>query len=183
MTSDGAGNLNGTADVNAAGTLGPDTAFTGTYTVSANGRGQVAISNGQLTANFAMYLLSGRTGFWCPSIPALRANSDLFIGNSDWSTFAPYEPAVDSDANQLWLHAGRDSVTLSLLHEVLWLDAGVQARPPTVSKFLRLCGRFPHGCTKKWCVYEGVNGKTRLESSGLDSGQTPGSTKAQANRR
>ena len=61
MTSDGAGNLNGTADLNDAGTLGPGTSFTGTYTVSANGRGQLAINNGQSTANFAIYLLSGRT--------------------------------------------------------------------------------------------------------------------------
>jgi hypothetical protein len=52
--------------VNDAGTLGPDTPITGTYTVSANGRGQVAVNDGQSTANFAIYLLSGRTAFLVP---------------------------------------------------------------------------------------------------------------------
>ncbi len=66
MTSDGAGNLTGTADVNAAGTLEPDTAFTGTYTVSANGRGEVAVAVGPATVHYAMYLQSGRTGFLVP---------------------------------------------------------------------------------------------------------------------
>jgi len=66
MTLDGAGSLAGKADVNAAGLIKPDTSFTGTYTVSDNGRGQVAINNGSSTTNYAMYLVSGRTGFLVP---------------------------------------------------------------------------------------------------------------------
>ena len=69
--------------MNSAGTLEPDTQFTGTYTVSANGRGQVAINTGQSTINFAIYLQSGARPSWCRSIPAHRPHSALFIGDSE----------------------------------------------------------------------------------------------------
>lgn len=73
MTSDGAGNLAGTVDVNAAGTLAPDTPITGTYTVSGNGRGDVAINVGSTTTHHALYLSSGRTGFLVPIDPGSAA--------------------------------------------------------------------------------------------------------------
>ena len=66
MTADGAGNLMGTADMNAAGTLAPDTSFTGTDTISSNGRGQVAVALGGSTVNYVIYLVSGRTAFLVP---------------------------------------------------------------------------------------------------------------------
>ena len=66
MTSDGAGNLAGTADANSAGTLDPDSTFTATYSISSNGRGQLAVNTGQSTVNFAIYLQSGRSAYLVP---------------------------------------------------------------------------------------------------------------------
>jgi len=66
MTSDGAGNLTGTVDMNNAGTLTPATAITGTCTVSSNGRGQVTTSAASSTTHYAIYLASGRLAFLVP---------------------------------------------------------------------------------------------------------------------
>jgi hypothetical protein len=59
----------------------------------------------------------------------------------------------------------------------------VQAQASTVSGFMLLCSPFSHGCTPERWVYEGVNEKTRLESSVPDNEQSPWTAKAQTNRR
>ena len=67
MTSDGAGNLIGKVDENDAGSPAEDTAFTGTYHLSDNGRVDITINEGACTAQYAFYLVSGRTGFRVPT--------------------------------------------------------------------------------------------------------------------
>ena len=66
MTLDGSGNLNGNADVNASGTLTQNVAFSGTYSVSANGRGEATLTLGGTTAHYALHLASGR---WMALVP------------------------------------------------------------------------------------------------------------------
>jgi hypothetical protein len=66
MTSDGAGNLTGKVDINEAGTPRENISFTGTYSVSDNGRGEVAINEGLRIVHYGLYLASGRTGFLVP---------------------------------------------------------------------------------------------------------------------
>lgn len=66
MTSDGAGNLTGKVDMNEAGAPAENISFTGTYSVSDNGRGEVAINEGLRIVHYVLYLASGRTGFMIP---------------------------------------------------------------------------------------------------------------------
>lgn len=58
FTADGAGNLAGTNDINDFGLLSTAVPLTGTYAVSANGRGTAAITSGGVTSNQRFYLVS-----------------------------------------------------------------------------------------------------------------------------
>jgi len=72
ITSDGAGNLTGTGDVNAiiegssTRSLVPDSAITGTYTVDTNGRGEATLNFNGVSTDYAIYAASGRTLFMVP---------------------------------------------------------------------------------------------------------------------
>jgi hypothetical protein len=60
LTSDGVSNIiNGTEDINDAGTLATNIALTGNYTMAANGRGTLTINNGAGNFNFVIYPSSG----------------------------------------------------------------------------------------------------------------------------
>ena len=60
LTADGAGNVTtGAVDINDAGVLAANLALTGTYSVSANGRGTLALTDAAGTSNFAVYPSSG----------------------------------------------------------------------------------------------------------------------------
>ncbi len=74
ISSDGAGNLTGTADVNAiipdsaARSLLLDSPLTGTYTMEANGRGEATLNINGVAARYAVYAASGRTLFLLPIV-------------------------------------------------------------------------------------------------------------------
>jgi hypothetical protein len=55
---DGAGNIVGNNDVNDYGLLSTELPLTGVYTVSANGRGTLAVTTGGVTSNQRFYLIS-----------------------------------------------------------------------------------------------------------------------------
>ncbi len=76
LTADGAGGLDGTADVNDDGTLSPDTTLSGTYTIASNGRG---VGSQAGTGELRFYVVS-------PSRVVLGGfvNSDgAFIGTAE----------------------------------------------------------------------------------------------------
>jgi hypothetical protein len=72
VTSDAAGSLTGTADVNAMVEDKPnralltDSFLTGSYTMDSNGRGEATLNFNGITARYAMYAASGRTIFMVP---------------------------------------------------------------------------------------------------------------------
>jgi len=72
MSSDGAGNLTGTADVNASiegsanRSLVPDSTITGTYTMDTNGRGEATLNFNGVSNDYAIYAASGRTLYLVP---------------------------------------------------------------------------------------------------------------------
>ena len=72
ITSDAAGNLTGTADVNAiiessgSRSLVLDSPVTGTYAIDTNGRGEVTLNFNGVSTEYAMYAASGRTLFLVP---------------------------------------------------------------------------------------------------------------------
>ena len=72
IASDGAGNLTGTADVNAViedgpdRSLVPDSAITGIYTMDANGRGEATLNFNSISTEYAIYAASGRALYIVP---------------------------------------------------------------------------------------------------------------------
>lgn len=72
VTSDAAGNLTGTADINAMVEDSPnralltDSSLTGSYTMDSNGRGEALLNVNGIPARYAMYAASGRTIFMVP---------------------------------------------------------------------------------------------------------------------
>lgn len=59
ITLDGIATISGTEDVNEVGTLSPDVALAGTYTVSSNGRGTATVTTNTTTSNLVFYVVSG----------------------------------------------------------------------------------------------------------------------------
>ncbi len=76
ITSDGAGNLTGTADVNAIIPDSPNrnlvanSPLTGTYTMDSNGRGEAVLNINGGSTHYAIYASSGRTLFMIPIEPS-----------------------------------------------------------------------------------------------------------------
>jgi hypothetical protein len=72
ISSDGVGNLTGTADLNAVipdhanRLLVPDTAITGTYSMESDGRGEATLNVNGTSTHYALYAGSGRTIYLVP---------------------------------------------------------------------------------------------------------------------
>jgi hypothetical protein len=58
MTVDGAGGLSGKEDVNIAGTRATGNPLSGNYTLSSNGRGEIALTVGSRTSHYGAYAIS-----------------------------------------------------------------------------------------------------------------------------